>query len=35
MNFKAALAVGIAGFVGALILSVLKAKVPAVGKYLP
>ncbi len=33
--FKPALAVAVAAFVGAIILAVLKAKVPAVGKFLP
>lgn len=33
--FKPALAVAIAAFLGAIIIAVLKSKVPAVGKYLP
>lgn len=34
-NFKAALAVGIAAAIGALVVSALKARVPAIGRFLP
>lgn len=34
-NIKAAIAVGVAGFLGALLISALKAKVPAIGRFLP